>query len=347
MRLRKLLFRVHLVLGIVLGLYVSVIGITGSALVYREELAAWSRPELFAPVAAVRVGPDAALATVEQKYPGWRVLTLTGPEETTGVWMAYLLGKGPSKQVYVDAETGALRGEYSRGEGWLGVVERLHFNLLNGRSGRVMNGYCGLACVLLAVSGVWLWRPRFSGWRGVHGNLGLAASLFLIVMGFTGGYFTWYQIYVDGVRKLLPAPKPAALVVPESAGGRRTLGELAAAAKRAVPEAEVFRISLGSGLREPFKISMRHGPTREFQLVSHVSLDPSTGAVLRVEHLRDRAAGNRLIGNFSAVHFGVWGGPGARVLWVAMGLSLPVLFGTSFVLWWRRLRQRGLAGLWI
>ena len=347
---RKTLFRVHLLLGILLGLYAVVIGATGSILVYRDELIEMVRPALFHPVREIRVKPDEALSVVQKAYPGWKVLSVTGPDLATGAWMAYLLGKGEAKQVYVDAETGVLRGDYERKEGWLGFIEQLHFNLMSGRTGQLVNGWCSLSLVLLAVTGLLLWRPRLSrpSWnaRTLHVNLGVVSLVFIVIMGFTGGYFTWFQTYVDGVRWFLPARIQAKLAAVEVTGERRSLAELAAAAQGAVPEAKVYRIALLSGPEEAFRISMRHGTQGEFQLVSHVALNPYTLEVMRVEKLKDRASGDWLIGNFSAVHFGVWGGPAARLLWAVLGLSLPALFITSFSLWWQRLRQRGLAGLW-
>lgn len=348
--LRKTLFRLHLILGILLGLYAVAIGVTGSILVYRDELVEMVRPALFQPVREIRVTPDAALSVVQQAYPGWKVLTLTGPDLTTGAWMAYLLSKSDAKQVFVDAETGVLRGDYQRKEGWLGFIEQLHFNLMSGRTGRLVNGYCALSLLLLALTGLLLWRPQLSrlNWnaRSLHVNLGMVSLVFIVIMGFTGGYFTWFQAYVDGVKLFLPARNQPKLAAVEVAGERKSLAELAAAAQRAVPGAKVYRIALGSGPKEAFRISMRHGTQGEFQLVSHVALNPYTLEVIRVERLEDRASGDWLIGNFSAVHFGVWGGSAARVLWAVLGLSLPALFITSFSLWWRRLRQRGLVGLW-
>ena len=348
--MRKSLFRIHLILGILLGLYAVVIGVTGSILVYREELVELARPDLFQPVRELRVTPDEALSVVQRAYPGWKVLTLTGPDRATGAWMAYLIGKGDARQAYVDAETGILRGHYQRKEGWLGFTEQLHFNLISGRTGRLVNGYCALSLILLALTGLLLWRPRLSqlSWnaRTLHVNLGLVSLVFILIMGFTGGYFTWFQAYVDGVRLFLPARIQPKLAAVEATGERKSLAELAAAAQVAVPGTKLYRIVLGTGQKEALRISMRHGTQGEFQLVSHVALNPYTLEVMRIEKLEDRASGDWLIGNFSAVHFGVWGGPAARVLWAVMGLSLPALFITSFSLWWRRLRQRGLAGLW-
>lgn len=348
--LRKVIFKIHLILGVLLGLYAVVIGVTGSILVYREELTAWVNPHLFEPVSDVKVSADDALETVRQAYPAWRVLTITAPDLARGAWMAYLLNKNDAMEAYVDAATGRLRGVHRRGDSWLGAIGQLHFNLMGGRTGRWINGYGGLGLMILAVSGAMLWRPRLSSWsrqaRPIHVNTGLVSMIFIAIMGFTGGYFVWFKTYVEAVRLLLPARPLAPLKPIAMSGPRKSYQDLAQAAQRAVPTAKVFRIPVGGGPKDAIKITMRHGTLGEFQRVSHVTLDPYTGEVLRLEPLAERAAGDRLIGNFSAVHFGVWGGQLARALWAVLGLSLPLLFATSFVLWWRRLRQRGVAGLW-
>lgn len=348
--IRKWIFRLHMVLGIALGLYAVAIGVTGSVLVYREEITAWQHPDLLVPVAEVKATPDQALASIAQAYPGWRALSLTGPDETTGAWMAYLVGKGPAKQVFVDAGTGALRGHFQGGEGWLGWMERMHSNFFSGRTGRLVNGYCGLGCVLLTITGLLLWRPPLSRlkWRALnlHVNVGLASAVFVIVTGVTGAYFTWHQAYVDAAYWLFPSVKPAALAQVVAVGERRSMAEMVDVAKKAVPGTTVFRIDLMGKPMQPLKITMRHASSNEFQLVSHVWVNPYTGEAMRVERLADRTAAERLIGQYSSVHMGLWGGEFGRALWAVLGLSLPVLFGTSFVLWWRKLRQRGLVGLW-
>ncbi len=126
----------------------------------------------------------------------------------------------------------------------------------------------------------------------------------------------------------------------------RTWEECAADAARGVPDAQLYRISLMSTDAEPVKITLRHGSPAEFQLVSHVSLNPYTLEVMRLERLEARAAADRWIGNFSAVHFGVWAGGFSRVLWLLLGLAMPVLFATGLLMWIRKLRQRGRAALW-
>ncbi len=70
--LRRALFQIHLWTGLALGLYVVVLSITGSALVYRADLDLYfrtPRPEFVRD--ATRVPTDEIRATAQKLYPDW------------------------------------------------------------------------------------------------------------------------------------------------------------------------------------------------------------------------------------------------------------------------------------
>src|SRR4051812_24722716 len=77
--LRKALFQVHLWVGVALAAYILVICITGSVLVYRNELYARFAPTplLIAPSAsAVRLSEDALTAAAHRAHAGFDVINL-------------------------------------------------------------------------------------------------------------------------------------------------------------------------------------------------------------------------------------------------------------------------------
>jgi uncharacterized iron-regulated membrane protein len=72
--LRRALFQVHLWTGIGLGLYVVMLSLTGSALVYRTELDLYfrtPRPDFVRD--AKRVPTEQIRANAQRLYPGWEV----------------------------------------------------------------------------------------------------------------------------------------------------------------------------------------------------------------------------------------------------------------------------------
>src|ERR1700740_2396587 len=76
--LRRAIFQVHLWSGVGIGLYILVISVTGSVVVYRNELYRAATP---APIVSRASGPrltdDELTEAALRVYPGYRVVNLT------------------------------------------------------------------------------------------------------------------------------------------------------------------------------------------------------------------------------------------------------------------------------
>ncbi len=107
LRLRWWIFQIHLWTGLILAIYFLLVGVSGSILVFREELTALGRRGL-----ARSPQPDSSLAAVETVYAGLRatypqhqVASLQLPSLYTQNYRSFLNGK-PSLIVYSDRATG-------------------------------------------------------------------------------------------------------------------------------------------------------------------------------------------------------------------------------------------------
>ena len=89
--LRKALFQIHLWTGIALGIYVVLISISGSAIVFRNELykCAVARPKIVA-ISGPRLSRDALKKAVHQAWPKYSVTYIwesKRKDEATEVWI--------------------------------------------------------------------------------------------------------------------------------------------------------------------------------------------------------------------------------------------------------------------
>src|SRR5438034_5067144 len=87
--LRKAIFQVHLWSGIALGLYIFMISVTGSVLVYRNELYRAATPE---PILSKGSGPlltdDQLTEAATHLYPDYRVVKISrarNPDEAVNI----------------------------------------------------------------------------------------------------------------------------------------------------------------------------------------------------------------------------------------------------------------------
>jgi uncharacterized iron-regulated membrane protein len=176
--LRRALFQIHLWSGIGLGLYIFFISVTGSVLVYRNELY-----EIFTPQPYISSSPGPALsdealtAAAVQAHPGYRVIRLSrhyNPGFATDIWLEN--AGGDVRRRHFDPNTGEDVGSAVAVGIMLvsGLIE-IHDNFLAGETGQNINGIGAMAVVLVAMTGLVIWWPGRQRWRRsltLHKNVG-------------------------------------------------------------------------------------------------------------------------------------------------------------------------------
>ena len=221
-RVRRALFQVHLWTGIGVGLYVLVISISGSAVVFRNELLRkFSPPPPTFTGPGQRLTPEELKQAAERAFPDLvvaRVMEARDPDQAVVVW----LERGEERQQrYVHPYTGADLGN-SLNVGYRVVTWfiDLHDNLLAGRTGRVFNGIGGIFVTALALTGAVLWWPGIRKWRrslfldwkasgvgfhwSLHSMLGFWFVAFVLLWGISGIYLSFPNLFDELVEFLDP-----------------------------------------------------------------------------------------------------------------------------------------------
>ncbi len=164
--LRRAVFQVHLWLALVLGVYVVVISLSGSAVVFRREFNLWMVPRSVSAVIGVALSGDSLRHTVEAAYPGRIVISIREPRRRDGFATVTLERDGERTDRLFDPYAAVDRG--STYPTFLRVVEwlvDLHDNLLAGEMGREVNGIGGALVIVVIGSGIVLWWPGRRRWR--------------------------------------------------------------------------------------------------------------------------------------------------------------------------------------
>jgi uncharacterized iron-regulated membrane protein len=160
--IRKVLFQVHLWSGIGVGLYVVVISLTGSLLVFRVEYYKYFRPGTTVEVRSTeRFSDDALKAAVEHRYPALKVTSLTlRRRQRNAPADVYLEGNGTKLHRLFDPYTGEDLGDAEpRATRVFEKVAQLHDNLLGDRKGRTINGIGGVFLAVMSLTGMVIWWP--------------------------------------------------------------------------------------------------------------------------------------------------------------------------------------------
>jgi uncharacterized iron-regulated membrane protein len=79
LRLRRTVVRVHMWIALGLGLYITVLSVSGSAIVFRREYTTWLVPRVVPSTAGERLTGDALVAALANAYPDDTVVDVREP----------------------------------------------------------------------------------------------------------------------------------------------------------------------------------------------------------------------------------------------------------------------------
>ena len=220
--LRKALFQVHLWSGIGVGLYLVVISVTGSILVFRSELRQTFMPQpVFVEAIGERMDSDQILAAAERVYPDGDVSIFAERDIPPQAVTISVNREGEVQQMLLDPFTGSDLG-HAMPTGWRATtwLLDLHDNLLSGETGRKFNGIGAILMTLLSVTGIIIWWPGTETWRRsltidfranwrrlnwtLHSAIGFWTLLFVFMWGFTGIYLCFPQVFTAFVDYVEP-----------------------------------------------------------------------------------------------------------------------------------------------
>jgi uncharacterized iron-regulated membrane protein len=365
--LRRAMFQVHLWLGVALGAYIVAIGISGSILVFKDEL--MPRPHvLLTPAACTAERLAAGLQAAVLVHPGWTPVLASCPIEGDP-WITVNLSApanetgGKQETEYIDPGSGRVAGSVVRDRTWVGWVERLHLDLLLRRGGSTWNGVGAVVLLLLVGSGLVLWWPGIRHWaRGftvdlrrswkrinwdLHNAVGIWTVLFTLIWGVTGVYFTWPRPFERVVAAVSPIPTalyPAAEVArlgrrppPRLGQAAPEVSTLLRNAQRGLEGTRLEGCYFGSGPAPLFTVYLARGRMGDFASTDFVFMDQLTGERLLLwRRGLNRTLGDWIVWSIVPLHFGTSWGLAGKIVWCGLGLGLPLLALTGWLMYWNR-----------
>lgn len=350
---RAALLKLHRWVGLAVAVLLSVQGLTGTLLVFREEIERLLHPELVVAPAATTVPIQQLVDTVRVAAPE---ATLQRIRFTDGAAAAMFVMRGADDRPYLVA-VDPWRGDILRQGGYarwpMELLFRIHDELLSGRTGEIIVSIEGIALAFLVIAGFILWWPGRrrlkSGFRVVTGQgadrtlrtthraLGGAIAVVLLMSGLTGALL----IHRTALQPLLPmVPRPKFVVVERPGQPLVAIDTMLARARLEhgpLPLRELrFSGSAGQVVAFYFRdeSSLRPNATRQY---FHNAYDGSELGRYEPDNL---PALNTAYDWLFTIHTGRAGRLPGRVLVLTGGLSL-VFFVTSGVwLWFSARRQR-------
>lgn len=343
---RNLVLRLHGFVGIVTGLLLMVISLTGASIVFHDEIDhALNRSLWHVTPQAEQVSLDEIIAPVQAAYPDLPIWFVQSPKTLNE---SYVINqKTPNEQrfqTFVNPYTGATLGSRIWERSLTGFLYTLHHELLAGKVGQIIVGVIGILLLLMTLTGVLLWtgwRKLVTGFRirwhspvplvsyDLHKVGGILSSVFFTVIAFTG--------IVIVVLHVLPIFSPAPEAKPVTKTPTIAWSQLLQKADAAMPDGKTTSIELSETNSQQLTVRKKlpNQDTGRFDF-STVELNRYSGEVVQVSKVVKAEGFFKFLVAIADLHFGTFGRLPTRILYVFIGLMPSILLITGLITWKRR-----------
>ncbi|GAA4822557.1 PepSY-associated TM helix domain-containing protein [Algivirga pacifica] len=355
----------HTWAGLISGLILSVVSITGTILVYERELDAWLNPDLFTfeQTAQTRLTLPQALEVVKADHPQMHIEVIYEDQFRNNCIMVAFEEGELHKQAIVNPFTGKITGSRVYADSAMGIIRSLHRTLLVPEIGKYIVGIASLVMVILMITGLRLWIPK--KWNmlktrltiksgasvkrqvyDLHNTLGFYFSPVITILALTGAAITFNRFLIIGL--FLVSFEPPKSI--ESILGQQStydannpipmkVEEVMAIANREIEGGAVKGITLphdSLGTYEMNIIAPGYAETGDRSLVYY---DQYTGERLMSTHHDLPHLGKVYLNWVTPLHYGTFGGQVTRILALITTLVIPVLFISGVYVWYGRWKK--------
>lgn len=349
-------FSIHSMAGLLSGMFILLMSLSGAALVFHEELDSLQYPPVVMQTGKPVLTVDSCYRALQKQFPHAQVSSGNIPENTGQPFIFTVYDssfqKGTrSMQVFIHPQTAAIL--QTRGGGkdikhnfmsWLSVF---HNSFHLEKKGEWLLGFFGIVFLLSITSGVILFRKKIVGVllfkkevlqkNNLHQVIGIYALLFNVMIAITG---FWMQRYVFK-KEFYATEKPYTPVIKPSPPLLFSMNTSFVNIETQFPEFTGYVIYFAQsrkGNTAVYGSRTSNSFIHSKKFADVIFLD-SSGNVTKTAFVNEIDSGDRYDIINSQIHFGKYGGWPVKVLYSVFGLTSGLLSITGFMLWVRRKKR--------
>lgn len=333
----------HRWLGLILGVFISIIGLTGSWLIYDREIAT----------------PEYVLKTNKAALPIQSLFLKASSRLTVHQDVQILFPKSPilpyvfktkEKQIVINQYTGEILAIRSSNYWPFGWLLHVHSELLLGKPGKQITGWLGIGLILITGMGIYLWRPKKwrSGFRirlnksgavthyDIHRLIGILSAPILIVALVTGVSLSFSKFTSTIVNNVFDHPGDVPpLIQLQTQNQQASLDALLLNAKQAIPNGRVYSMLIPAVPIKPVLVRVKRIHDPHPNGLNLVYLHPRNGEIVETKIISHADPAKRWFNWAFPLHTGQVL-PGHRWLLFTVGLMPTFLMLTGVYLYLAR-----------
>jgi len=360
---RSKLLWLHTWSGLIIGLAIVFLAVTGGGMVLRPVLDDLVNADLMVVgECSARLPIDDLVKSAKLFHPSGKIKFIEISNDATS---SAVIGYENKDQVFVNPCSGAVLGQQNMYSGYFGTLDWLHrFKFIE--EGRSIAGWFNLIfLVLLLIGGIALWWPRkgqsLSGLLkfnprlpgsartlNLHRVVGIYSAIGLIIIAITAIPIGFEPVkeFIYKQTNYKPPIKPKS----DEAGGRTNVPMQAVYQKvmELVPDHYKLEIRFPKKPEDSVEVEVRENHMPHAHAKSYVYIDAYSGEPLKVNHyVTDTPIGRKIYLYCIAIHAGLIAGLPYQIFLLLVSFAIPVQAYSGFSPYlrrqFRRLKQEGLA----
>lgn len=346
-RFGKTIYKIHQWTGLIAGLFILILGITGSILVFHNEIEQSADARYLKLENDLPADIDKAYKTITKTYKNWEVRLEHFSNEPAEALVFGLRRPAERLSIFVHPATGEILKQTDSEKTFIKWILKLHYSLHAGTAGKTIVFITGILFLLSLVTGlviyrkalkdILLFRVKFkqknkkSFSSSLHRYVGVWAVILNLIIVITGLLIS-YDVMMFGYSN-------TSTKNPESPEITISLQKALATIDSIHPEFFPNYIRFPKTDGAPLLIlgAVKDQPFYYSKTGNSVSVDPVTGELVEFK-IAERSSSKIQIASISkAIHFVEFDNIFVKLIFCMAGLSVPLLSITGFLLWkWKR-----------
>lgn len=350
---KGLLHTIHSITGLIAGIFILILSVSGAILVFHDEIDSWQQPIVSStPADSARADLNTLYACIQEKFPAAQISHAMLPSDMHPSVSFFIYDSSYKKgqkslEVFLDPVTAAIidqRGGANdpihHSMAWMAS---LHDSFLLGKKGEWLLGFLGscflisllTGCILYrkSIVAVLLSRPLPNKGNRLHQVIGVWTLCFNLLIGVSG---LWMQRYV--FQKDFYTATTYVKQIKKSDALRYNVDTAFEKMAKKYPDFTAHIIYFpfqSSGKMAIYGSKERNAFIYSKDLTDLVLLD-SAGNISTTRFVNEIPAADRRDIINAQLHFGRYGGWPVKIIYAILGLCTALLSITGFVLWRRR-----------
>ncbi len=344
-------FKIHSFAGLFAGLFMLVISLSGTLLVFHDELDRLQKPYISNDTKTA-ILPGKAYNIIQQQYPKGEISNCHLPVYNNQLYSFFIYdslynGGKSIQEVFLHPNTGAILGKRGGSDDWrnnfMGWLSKFHNSFHAGKTGEWLMGFFALVFVVSVVTGIFLYRKNIAAvvqfkkevWQksNLHQLIGTWALLFNLLMGITG---FWMQRYV--FKKDFYTTSTWVKTFKASPQLSFNVDEAIEKVKQQYPNftpAVIYFAQNTSAKTALYGSSSSNTFIHSKKFADVIALD-SSGAIAKTRFVNENSAADYYDIVNSQLHMGKYGSRPVKIIYGLLGISSALLSITGFLLWRKR-----------